>query len=135
MTTSLEATETFETATAVTAEELAALAAVEAEAKWRAQLKKSAPITDEEMELVVRYRELNKLLAPLEVEKKAINALLSESILSRGIGQLTKDGVTQVALTPTGKDEIDTKALAEDEPEIAARYTVRKLGTRFDAKK
>lgn len=137
MTTSLEATtaSTLEAETAVTTEELAAIAAAEAEAKWREQLKKSAPISDEEMELVARYRELNKLIAPLDVEKKAINALISESILSREIGQLTKDGVTQVALIPTAKEGLDIEALTEDYPEIVARYTKKTLGTRFDAKK
>lgn len=123
---------TLEAAPAISAEELEAIAAEEAEA---ALLEKAAPASSEAFELVLRYRELNKLIAPLEAEKEAIKKLLKEEMANMHVGKLTHDGVVAAAIIPTTKVELDTKALAEDEPEIAARYTVVKHGTRFDAKK
>jgi hypothetical protein len=117
---------------AISSEELEAIAAEELEA---ALLERSAVISPEAFVLVLRYRELNKLIAPLDAEKKAINKLLADELRNQHVGKFTHDGVVACALIPTTKWELDAAALKEDEPEIAARYTVKKTGTRFDAKK
>lgn len=95
----------------------------------------AAPISDEALELVVRYRELNKLIAPLDAEKKAIAALIKEEMLAKDANQLTRGGVVQVALIPTTKIEFDTDGFKADNPEVYALYAFTKKGTRFDAKK
>jgi len=120
------------TENAVTPEELAAIAAEEAEA---ALFEKAAPISPEAHELVLRYRELNREENKIKAEKEAIKALLKGEMEEKQVRQLTLDGAVDCAIIRTTKWEIDAKALAEDEPEIAKRYTKKVVGSRFDGKK
>lgn len=116
----------------VSEEELAALAAEEAEA---ALFEKAAPISAEAHELVLRYRELNREEAKIKAEKEAIKELLKDEMNEKQVRKLTLDGAVDCALIRTTKWEVDSKALAEDEPEIYARYNRKVIGSRFDGKK
>lgn len=94
-----------------------------------------APISDEAMELVERIREIKKLIAPLEVEKKALQELIIEEMEHKHVNKLSKDGVVQVENIITHPTKTDTKGLLEAYPEIMGVYIYKGLGTRFDVKK
>jgi hypothetical protein len=93
------------------------------------------PITPEVLELVERYRELNKLMAPYKVEQEAIKELITGLMHEDHVKALTLDGVTQVELITAHREKADTKALAKDMPEVYAAYVSTTTYQRFDAKK
>jgi hypothetical protein len=100
-----------------------------------AKLTKTLPISDDELVLIERYRELSKLIAPYEVEKEAIKELISESMKSRNAKALTRNGVTEVALVPTSRTNADAKGLFAAFPKIASMFLSITHSVRFDAKK
>lgn len=116
----------------MTTQELEVQTAEELEAQL---LEGAMPANKNLMELVERYRELNKLKAPLIAEQEVIKELVKEEMLANHVNKFTHDGVVAVELVKTHKKEFDVKGLTEDEPEIAERYMTVKDGTRFDFKK
>lgn len=96
----------------------------------------AAPISDEALELVARYRELRKQKAALDAEQEAIKELILGEMFEKGVNKLTRNGVTEVEEIPTKRKVIDEKGLAEDfGADVIANYISYKDGTRFDAKK
>lgn len=116
----------------MTIQELEAQTAEELEAEL---LEGAMPANQNLMELVERYRELNKAMAPLKAEQEIIKELVKEEMLKNHVNKFTHDGVVAVELVKTHRKEFDVKGLTEDEPEIAQRYMTVKDGTRFDFKK
>jgi translation initiation factor IF-1 len=100
-----------------------------------ARLEGAEPITPEVLELVERYRELSKLIAPYKVEQEAIKELVTSIMKKDHVRALTLNGVEQVALIPCKSQKTDTKALAKDLPEVYAAYVSTSTYDRFDAKK
>jgi hypothetical protein len=100
-----------------------------------ARLEGAEPITPEVLELVERYRELNKLMAPYKVEQEAIKQLVSGMMHADHVKALTLNGVPQVELVTATRQKTDTKALATDLPEVFAAYVSTSTYERFDAKK
>lgn len=100
-----------------------------------ARLEGAEPITPEVLELVERYRELNKLMAPYKAEQDAIKELVVGLMHAEHVKALTLNGVTQVELITARREKADTKALAKDLPEVYASYVSTTTYERFDAKK
>jgi len=106
-----------------------------AEEREAARLEGAEPITPEVLELVERYRELNKLMAPYKVEQEAIKELITGLMHEDHVKALTLNGVTQVELVTATRQKTDTKGLAENLPEVYAAYVSTTTYQRFDAKK
>jgi hypothetical protein len=100
-----------------------------------ALLEGAAPASPEAYELIERYRELNKLIAPFKAEQEAIKDLIRAELEKQHVRKLTHNGVVAVELILTHTSTIDKEALKMDEPEIAERYMVTKDGSRIDFKK
>lgn len=110
-------------------------AATLAEELEAARLEGAEPITPEILELVERYRELNKLMAPFKAEQEAIKELVSGVMAADHVKALTLDGVTQVELVTATRKKADLEGLSKDLPEVYAAYVSTSTYTRFDAKK
>lgn len=100
-----------------------------------ARLEGAEPITPEILELVERYRELNKLMAPFKVEQEAIKELVVDLMHKDHVKTLTLNGVPQVELVKATRQKADVKGLAADLPEVYAAYVSTSVYERFDAKK
>jgi hypothetical protein len=117
-------TETQTTATSILAEELEA-----------ARLEGAEPIPADVLELVERYRELQKLIAPFKAEQEVIKELVTAKMHEDHVKAMTLNGVTQVELVTATREKADTKSLLKDLPEVYAAYVSTSTYTRFDAKK
>lgn len=100
-----------------------------------ARLEGAEPITAEVLELVERYRELSKLMAPYKAEQDAIKELVIDKMHEDHVKAMTLNGVTQVELVTATREKADTKGLAKDLPEVYAAYVSTTTYQRFDAKK
>lgn len=116
----------------MTTEAIATQTAEELEAAF---LEGATVASPEIFELIERYRELTKLMAPYKAEQETIKELIKAEMIDDGVNKYTHDGVVAVELVKTHTKGFDVKGLAEDEPEIAKRYMTVKDGTRFDFKK
>jgi len=100
-----------------------------------ARLEGAEPITPEVLELVERYRELNKLMAPYKAEQEAIKELVTAIMAADHVKALTLNGVPQVELVTATRKKADLEGLSKDLPEVYASYVSTTTYTRFDAKK
>lgn len=115
---------TTETMNQQTAEELEA-----------ALLEGATTAPTEVFELIERYRELNKLEAPIKAEKEVIKDLIKAELAKEHVRAFTHNGVVAVELVMTHTKSLDVKGLEADEPELAKKYISVKDGTRIDFKK
>lgn len=69
--------------------------------------------SDDIYELILRHKELEALMAPLEAEKKAIAELVKEHQLKHGVVHLTHDGVELTTLSKTVRNNFDKKSASE----------------------
>lgn len=100
-----------------------------------ARLEGAEPITPEVLELVERYRELNKLMAPYKAEQEAIKELVTGIMAADHVKALTLNGVTQVELITATRKKADLEGLSKNLPEVYAEYVSTSTYIRFDAKK
>lgn len=100
-----------------------------------ALLEGAAPASAEVFELVERYRELSKIMAPFKAEQDTIKELVKAELVKAHVRKFTHDGVVAVELVKTHSKSVDIKGLTEDEPELAEKYISFKDGTRIDFKK
>lgn len=99
-------------------------------------LKNSIPITEDQLELVERYRELAKLIAPYKVEQEAIKELITNEMKASKANKLTHNGVTEVELIATSRTSLsDALGFIKLFPRLAERFMKITHGVRFDAKK
>lgn len=94
----------------------------------------AAPISDEALELVLRYRELAKQKKVIQVEQDSCKDLVLEEMTEKGVNKLTRNGVVEVEDVHVVRTEIDIKGILSEFPG-AAKYITKKASTRFDAKK
>jgi hypothetical protein len=94
----------------------------------------AAPITDEQLALVERYRALNKEKHVIEAEQKAIKELILEEMDQLGVNKLTRRGVVEVQDVHFLADEWDKKAILMHFPGVT-RFIRKVARTRFDPKK
>ena len=87
----------------------------------------------ERAEMINKVRELKELKAMAEelaAEISTIEDLLKAEMVERGTEEITVD-VFKVRYTTVTSNRIDTTAIKEEMPEIAAKYTKQSITKRF----
>ncbi len=80
--------------------------------------------------MVTRYRQIRHLIEQLEDEADTIKAAITAEMETRQVTTLQTELFT-VRWTPYQTSRIDTTALKEDFPDMAARYTKAVEARRF----
>lgn len=92
-------------------------------------------VSEEGMELLNRYLEINREMGTLQAEKDAIADLIKGEMKSKGVRALTYLGRTVVELVHSTNTNADIASIRRFFPEIAAKFIHTKEVIRFDVKK
>lgn len=119
----------------LTKQEASAIATKKALAASGLKEKRSAPATEDEIELVREYLEALREEARIKTLKDTIKGIIGEDMLQKHVTSLTYDDMPIVTVSPTTQTTRNWAGLEADHPEIAAQYTTSVPTTRMDFKK